>query len=93
MYLDFEMELKKLWNMKVTIIRIAIGAFGTVIKGLQKGPGGLGSWQPSGDHPNNSIIENDESWTSPGDLRRLAGTQSPVKDNQLTLMWKTLMSK
>ena len=28
---------KKLWNMKVTIIPIAIGAFGTVTKGLLKG--------------------------------------------------------
>ena len=30
-------ELKKLWNMKVTIISIEIGAFGTVTKGLLKG--------------------------------------------------------
>ena len=29
--------MKKLWNMKVTIIPIMIGAFGTVIKGLLKG--------------------------------------------------------
>ena len=31
------MELKKIWNMKVTIIPIVIGAFGTVTKGLLKG--------------------------------------------------------
>ena len=36
-YLDFDWELKKLWNMKVTIIPIMIGAFGTVTKGLLKG--------------------------------------------------------
>ena len=30
---------------------------------------------------------------SPGDLRRLAVTQSPVKYHQLTVMRKTLMSK
>ena len=30
------MELKKLWNMKVTIIPIVIGALGTVIEGLSK---------------------------------------------------------
>ena len=30
-------ELKKLWNMKVTIIPILIGTFGTVTKGLFKG--------------------------------------------------------
>ena len=29
-YLDLARELKKLWNMKVTIILIVIGAFGTV---------------------------------------------------------------
>ena len=29
--------------------------------------------------------------TSPGDLRRLAVTQTPVKNHQLTLMWKTLI--
>ena len=33
----FARELKKLWNMQVTIIPIVIGAFGTVTKGLLKG--------------------------------------------------------
>ena len=36
-YLDLARELKKLWNMKVTIIPIVIGAFCTVTKGLLKG--------------------------------------------------------
>ena len=36
-YLDLARELKKLWNVKVTIIPIVIGAFGTVTKGLLKG--------------------------------------------------------
>ena len=36
-YLDLARELKKLWNMKVSIVPIAIGAFGTVTKGLLKG--------------------------------------------------------
>ena len=36
-YVDLARELKKLWNMKVTIIPIVIGAFGTVTKGLLKG--------------------------------------------------------
>ena len=36
-YLDLARELKKLWNMKVTIVPIVIGAFGTRIKGLLKG--------------------------------------------------------
>ena len=35
-YHDLASELKKLWNMKVTILPIMIGAFGTVTKGLLK---------------------------------------------------------
>ena len=40
-YLDLARELKKLWNMKVIIIPIVIGTFGTVSKGLLKGLEGL----------------------------------------------------
>ena len=36
-YLDLARELKKLWNMKVMIIPIVIGALGTVTKGLVQG--------------------------------------------------------
>ena len=36
-YQDLARELKKLWNMKVTIVPIVIGAFGTVTKVLLKG--------------------------------------------------------
>ena len=36
-YLDLTRELKKLWNMKVTIIPIVIGALGWVAKGLIQG--------------------------------------------------------
>ena len=36
-YLDLAKELKKLWNMKVTIIPIVIDALGTVNKGLIQG--------------------------------------------------------
>ena len=35
-YLGLERELKKLWNMKITMIQIVIGALGTVSKGLEK---------------------------------------------------------
>ena len=34
-YLDLVRELKKLWNMKVTIVPIVIGALGTITKGLE----------------------------------------------------------
>ena len=36
-YLDLARELKKMWNMKVTIVPIVIGALGTITKGLLKG--------------------------------------------------------
>ena len=36
-YLDLAREFKKLWNMKVTIVPIVIGALGTVTKGLLMG--------------------------------------------------------
>ena len=36
-YLDLARELKKLWNIKVTIVPIVIGALGTITKGLLKG--------------------------------------------------------
>ena len=35
--LDLARELKKLWNTKVTIVPIVMGAIGTITKGLLKG--------------------------------------------------------
>ena len=64
-YLDLARELKKLWNMKVTIVPIVIGAFGTATKGLLKSLEDL-------------------------EVGRRAKTQTPVKNHQLTLMWKTV---
>ena len=57
-------------------------------------PGGLGSWRMGRDYSKDSIAENSQNpETSPGNWRRLAVTQTPVKNHQQTLMWKTLMSK
>ena len=53
--------------------------------------GGIGSWRTGRDYPNDSIAEDGQNTeTSPGDLRRLVVSQTPVKNHQLTLMWKTL---
>ena len=79
-----------LGNLKTygTIVPIVIGVIGTVTKRLFKGFGG---WRTSGDHPNFSTIKNSQNTEkSPGDLRRLAVTQAPVKDHQPKLMCKTL---
>ena len=91
-YLDLARELKKLWN----IIPIVIGAFGTVTKGLLKGLEDLEVGRRVETIQTTALLKTArilrrvlEAW---GDLRRLAVTQSPVKDHQLTLMWKILMS-
>ena len=56
-------------------------------KRIIKGAGGFGRWRPSGEHPKDSIIENGQNTEkTPGDMRRLALTQTPVKAHQLTLM-------
>ena len=57
---------------------------------LGKWAGWVGNWRTSRAYHNyriSKIVQNTEK--SPGDLRRLAVTQTPVKDHQLTLMWKT----
>ena len=75
--------------MKVILKPIMIGAFGTVT--IIKGTAGLRSWSTSGEHPNYSIIENGHNRKkSPGDFKSFVVTQTPVIDDQLTLMWKTL---
>ena len=80
-------ELKKLWNMKVTFIPIVIGALGTVTEGLIKGLGDLEIRGREEIIQTYSIIQNGQNTEkSPGDFRRLAVTQTPVKDNQITLM-------
>ena len=59
-----------------------------------KRPGGLGRWRTRWGNPNDSITENGQNTEkSPGDLRWLAVTQTPVKNHQLTLMWKTPKDK
>ena len=90
-YLDLARELKKLWNMQVTIIPIVIGAIGTVTKGLLKGLEDLEVGGRVEDHPNDSIIGNGQnSNKSPGDLPSL---RLQLKKHRLTLMGKAQMSE
>ena len=84
LYLDLVRELKKLGNMKGTVIPIIIDWY--FLCSQQRIGTGLGNKRTSGDHPKYSIVENTKS---PGYLRRLAPIQTLVKDHQLTQMWKT----
>ena len=73
--------------MKMTVILIVICSLSTVTKGLVKGTEGLRNIRTSGDHPNDIVIEiGQNTEKSPGDLRRLAVTQTPVRNHRLTLM-------
>ena len=55
------------------------------------GTGELGNKRTSGDHPNYRIVEiSQNTEKSPENLRRFAVTQTPVENQQLTLVWKTL---
>ena len=59
-------------------------------KRIIKSIGGLGSYRTSGEHPNYNIVKNGQNREkSAGELWRLVVTQTPVKDNQLTLMCET----
>ena len=54
--LDLAWVLKKLWDMKVTMIPIVIGALSTVTKRIGTGTGKLRDKRLSGDHPDYSIL-------------------------------------
>ena len=69
--LDFTSKLRKLWNMKVTVILIVSRKLGTVHEDWEKG---------LEDHLKYSIgeiVQNSER--SPGDKRTLIFAQTPVK--------------
>ena len=81
-YLDLASELKKLWNMKVTIIPIVIGAFGTFTKGLLKGLKDLeagGGWE---------TIQTTALFRTARILRRVLETWRDLLS--LKLQWKTI---
>ena len=49
---------------------------------------GVGNKRTSGIHTNYNIVKNNAK--GPGDLRRLAVTQTTEEKNQLTLVWQIL---
>ena len=89
-YLDLYKTIEKLWNIKVMVIPIVTGALDTFTKGLIQRLEDLeisGQVETIQTPAFIQISQNTEE--SPGDLRRLAVTQIPVWNHQLTLMWKT----
>ena len=81
-YLDLARELKKLWNMKVTIILIVIGTFGTATKRLLKG---LEDLQVGG---RMETIQTTASLKTARILRRLLETWRDLLS--LNLQWKII---
>ena len=71
--------------MKVPVIPIVIGALVTVTKRLIMGLDDLE--RTRGDYPNYSIVEIGQNFEKgPRDLRIYAVTQTPVRNNRLTLV-------
>ena len=80
-------KAKKIWKMKLTVILIITGALGTVPKRFVNG---LEDLEMNWNYPEYSIIKiGQNTEKSTGDLR-LAVTQTPVKNDQLMLVRKTL---
>ena len=85
-YLDLARELKKVWNRRVKLISVVVGHW-NVTQGLESGSGRVGNRKKNRDHQNYSIDKiGQDTEKNPGDLRRLALTETPVKDHQLTLV-------
>ena len=81
-YLDLARELRKLWNMKVTVIATGIGALWMVPKKFGKRTERVGNWRTNRYHPIYRIVEIGQniekcSW----DQRRLAVTQTALKNH------------
>ena len=73
--------------MKMKVIPIVIGALGTILKKIGKRTGGLVNKKTIGDHTNYNIIKiGQNTEKSPGNLRRLAVTQTLMKSPQLKLV-------
>ena len=86
-YLDLAWELKKIVEHKSDVYTNCNWCSWYRHQMIKKGTRGLGKKRRSGDHPNYCIIKiGQNTEKSPGELRKLAVTQTPVKDHQLTLM-------
>ena len=77
--------------MKMMIIPVVIGALGTIPKGLVKGLEDLKIRGQVKTILTTALLRLVRILIkTPGDLRRLAVTQTLVKNHQLMVVWKTL---
>ena len=68
--------------MKVTVISVVIGALETLFQRLGKGTRRIEIQETSGGHPDYCIIKiSQNTEKSPGDLKKLAITQTPMKNH------------
>ena len=80
-YLDLARELKNTMEHEGDNYTNLDWCFWYHHERIIKGTGGLGGIRTSENHPNNNIMENGQNTEkSPGDLRRLAVTENPVKN-------------
>ena len=87
-YLNLARVLRKLWNIRGMVIPIVVGMFGTVSKGFEMGELLIRIWTKM--NPDYNIVKIGQNIEkSPRYLKRLADSQTPMKDHQLTLAWKT----
>ena len=85
-YLDLARELKELWNKKVTVVPIIVCALGTIHKGLVKELEDLEIRGQVKTIRSMALLKSAKILRSFGDLRRLAVSQTPVKNRQLILV-------
>ena len=88
-YLNLTKELKKLWNMELMVIPIIVVAEGTVPKDFEKRLARLEIRGRIETIQTAALVISSNTQKSPGDLKRPAVNQTPVKDLQLKLVWKT----
>ena len=84
-YQDFTRELKKLWKKNGGNTNGNWCSLNNPLR-IGKRTGGLENEKTSEDNSDYSPKIGQNTEKSPGDLRKLA----PVKDHQLTMLWKTL---
>ena len=89
-YLDIAKELKKQWNMKLTLIPIVIGVLFQINEGLIQGQEDLEISGRVETIETMALLRSAIILRRVLELRRLFVTQNPLREYRLILVWKTL---